>query len=82
MSGVADFDAVDADGVFVGGVARLAAVEVVHGERGVAGYFVQTLAGLDGLLHHVLVVEDLVACRRHVQEGLDWRCGEVVWAWG
>ena len=67
VPGVADLDAVDADGVLVGRVARFAAVEVVHGERCVARDLVQTLTGLDRLLHHVLVVEDLVGCGRHGQ---------------
>ena len=61
VSGVADLDAVDADGILLGGVARLAPVEVVHRERRVARDLVQALAGLNRLLHHVLVVEDLVA---------------------
>lgn len=60
MTGVADFDAVHTDGVLVGGVAGLAPVEVVHGERGVARDLVQALTSLNRLLHHVLVVEDLV----------------------
>ena len=57
---VTRFDAVDADGVPVGRVARPAAVEVVHGERRVRRDLVETLAAVDGLLHRVLVVEDLV----------------------
>lgn len=36
MTGVTSLDAVDADGVAICRVAGLAAVEVVHGKRGIA----------------------------------------------
>ena len=57
---VARLDAVDADGVAVGRVARPAAVKVVHGEGRVRRDLVQALAPVDRLLHRVLVVEYLV----------------------
>ena len=55
------FDAVDADGVAIGRVARTAAVEVVHGERRVRRDLVQALAAVHRFLHGVLVVENLVS---------------------
>jgi len=57
---MARLDAVDANGVAVGGVARAAAVEVVHGERRVRGDLVEALAAVHRFLDSVLVVEYLV----------------------
>lgn len=61
MASMTILDAVYADGVAVGCVARLAAVEVVHGEGGVAADLVEALPTGDCLFHLVLVVEDVVA---------------------
>lgn len=61
VSRMARLDAIDADRVAIRGVARLAPVEIVHRERRVTGYLVQALAVRHGLLHRVLIVEDLVA---------------------
>lgn len=63
MARMTILDAIDADGIAVGCVARLAAVEVVHGKGGVAAYLVQALPAGDGLLHLVLVVEYVIASR-------------------
>jgi len=41
---------------------QLAPVEVVHGEAGVAGDFVQTLPRGHRLLNHVVVPVDVVTC--------------------
>ena len=60
MPGVTYLDAVDADGVAIRCVARLASVEVVHRERRVTGYLVQTLSVRDGFLHRVLIIEYFV----------------------
>lgn len=61
MTGMASLDAVDADGISVCCVARLAPVEIVHGEGCVAGYLVQALPVGHRLLHGILVVEYFVA---------------------
>ena len=60
MAAVAGLDAVDADGVPVGGVAGAAAVEVVHGEARVGGDLVQALAPRHGLLNGIVIVIDLI----------------------
>jgi len=61
MTSMTILDAIHADGVAVGCVAGLAAVEVVHGKGGVAANLVQALPAGDGLLHLVLVVKNVVA---------------------
>lgn len=66
MARVARLDAVDADRVPIGRVARVAPVEVVHREGRVRADLVQTLTTGDGLFHLVLVVEDLIASRNRL----------------
>lgn len=60
MTGVARFDAIHTDCIAIGGIARMAAVEIMHRERGVGRDFVQTLPARYRLLHLVLVVKYLV----------------------
>lgn len=60
VASMASLDTIDTNGISVRSIAGLTSVEVVHGEGGVAGDFVQTLSIGDGFFHSVLVVEDLV----------------------
>lgn len=61
MTSMASLDAIDADGISISGVASLAPVEVMHGERCVTRYLVQALSIGHRLLDSILVVEYLVA---------------------
>lgn len=61
MSSVARLDAVHTNRVAIRRVASLTPVEIVHGERRVAGYLIEALSVCDSLLDSILIVEDLVA---------------------
>lgn len=63
MARMTCLDAVHADRVPIGCVARVTPVEVVHRKRRVRADLIQTLPTGDGLLHLVLIIEDLVAPR-------------------
>lgn len=63
MARMTRLDAVHANRVPIGCVARVTPVEVVHRKRRVRADLVQTLTAGDGLLHLVLVVEYLVSPR-------------------
>lgn len=60
VSSMASFDAIDADRIAVGRVARLAPIKIVHGERRVTRDLVQTLPVDNRLLHSVLITKNLV----------------------
>lgn len=59
VSRMTGLDAIHADGIAIGGIARLASVEIVHREGGIRGDLVQALTVRHCLLHSVLVVENL-----------------------
>lgn len=59
VSRMTGLDAINADGIAIGGVARLAPVEIVHREGGIRGDLVQALTVRHRLFHGVLVVENL-----------------------
>lgn len=60
VSGVTRLDTINADGVTICRVTRLTPVEVVHGERRVTGYLIETLSIRHSLLHSILIVENLI----------------------
>lgn len=60
VSGMTGFNAIYADRVSVGGVARLTTVEIVHRKRGVRRNFIQTLPVADGFFDVVLVIVDFI----------------------
>lgn len=60
MPRMARLDAIHADGVAIGRITRLTPIKIVHGKRSITGYLVQALSVGDGLLHGVLIVENLV----------------------
>merc|ERR1719193_1348074 len=53
---MAMLDAIDANRVSVGRVARATSIKVVHWKAGVAGYFIQALSGADCLVDCVKIV--------------------------
>jgi len=57
VAAVAMFDAIDADRIPIGRIARATSVKVVHWEARVAGYFVEALSGADCLVDCVKIVE-------------------------
>lgn len=65
MSLMANLDAVDANGISIGRIARVTAIEVMHRERSVRRDFIQALTAADRLLNLIVVVEDLVSAANH-----------------
>lgn len=63
VSSVADFDAVDANGISLSSVASLTSEKIVHRKTCVWGNFVQTLSALNGDLNSIVVVVNFVICK-------------------
>lgn len=67
MSGMTRLDTINTDGVPICRMAGLTAVEIVHRERRVGRYFVQTLSRGNCSLHGVLVVMDTIGWKQDKQ---------------
>jgi len=59
VTSVTGFNTVDADGIPIGRIARLATIKIVHWERGVRRYLVQALSVRYRFFHGILIIKYL-----------------------